>query len=60
MAFYGDASFPFQIHGVEQLIFHLSLEYGLGAFEKPIRQGSLAMINMSDDTKIANPVSFHH
>jgi hypothetical protein len=32
----------------------------LGTLKQPIRQGCLAMIDVRYDTKITNPLSFHH
>ena len=49
-----------QVHGVEKLILHLSGHDGTGTLEESIGQGCLAMIDVSDDTKITNPLCFHH
>ena len=56
----GDAAFALQVHGVEKLILHLSGHDGTGTLEESIGQGCLAMIDVSDDTKITNPLCFHH
>ena len=44
-----NASFPLQIHGIQNLGFHISLLYRAGELDKPIRQGRLAMIDMGNN-----------
>lgn len=60
MTLYRNPPFTFQIHGIEQLFLHLSLHHRLGAFEQPIGQSCLAVIDMSDDAEISNPFDVHH
>ena len=45
----GDAPFPLQIHGVQNLGFHVPLLHRTGKFDKPIRQGGLAVVDMGNN-----------
>ncbi len=54
MAFNGDPPFTLQIHIVQNLRLQVFTLYGFGVFEQAIRQGAFAMVNMSNDTKIAD------
>ena len=49
-----------EIHRVEKLFLHLAGNDRLGTFKQAIGQGRLAMIDVSDDGKVTNLVSFHH
>ena len=57
---YGYASLPLQIHRIKKLFLHLSLKNRLGTLEESIGQSGFAMINMRYDTKVSNPMCFHH
>ena len=57
MTFYGDALFLLQIHVVQHLVLHISDRQGVGQFQKPVRQGALAMVNMGYYAEI--PYVFH-
>src|SRR5437868_8214422 len=59
MCFDGDTAFPLQIHGIEQLILFLALLNRAGAFQQPIGQGGLTMIDVRDDAKIARSLDSH-
>ena len=52
--FYGDAALSFQVHGVQELFFHIAVRHGAGKFQKTIGQGTFSMINMGDDAKVAD------
>jgi hypothetical protein len=54
MTFYGNSFFPFQIHIIEHLVHHLPFGNCFGMFKQTIGQGTFAVIDMSDDTEIAN------
>ncbi len=56
----GDAPLTLQIHGVEHLGLHLAIRKPATALDQSIREGRLAMIDMSDDGKITNMVDFGH
>ena len=60
MTLYRNTPLTLQIHGIEQLFLHLSLDHRLRAFEQPIGQSCLAVIDMSDDAEIPNPFDVHH
>ena len=51
---YSDPAFPFQIHPVKRLRLHLSFFNGARQFQKPIRQRGFAMVNMGDNTEVAD------
>src|SRR5690606_13569398 len=46
-----------QIHVIQQLVLHIPIRYGIGKLQQPIRQCTLPMVNMGDDTEI--PDVFH-
>ena len=54
-----DSAFPFQIHGIEQLILFLALVDGARALEQPIRQGRLSVVDVRDDAEIARVLDSH-
>ena len=50
----GNAPFTLDVHIVQQLLLHIPLRNRIGFFQDPVRQGGLAVVNVGDDTKIAN------
>ena len=56
----GDAAFTLQIHGIENLLLHLTLAQRSCIFNQSVRQGRLAMIYMGDNRKVANVILFNH
>ena len=54
VGFDGDAAFPFQIHIVEHLIFHLPQADGIGFFQYAVGKSTLAVVNVGDNAEIAN------
>ncbi|MPN39612.1 hypothetical protein SDC9_187140 [bioreactor metagenome] len=50
----GNAAFPFDIHGVQELVFHVPKGHGIGELHHPIRKGRFSVIDMGDDAEIAN------
>ena len=50
----GDASFPFEVHVVQRLIFHVPFGDGFGELQEPVGQGALAVVNMGDDAEISD------
>ena len=54
MALDSDPFFSFQVHIVQHLVHHVTVADGMGSLQKTISQGGFAMVNMSDDTKVAN------
>src|SRR5437660_3512970 len=54
-----DSAFPFQIHGIEELILFFAFVDRAGALEQSIRQGSFSVIDMRDDAEIARMLNTH-
>jgi hypothetical protein len=54
-----DTPLALELVVVQDLLPHLALVKRLRALEQPIGQRRLAMIDMSDDAKIANQVGLH-
>ncbi len=52
--FDGDAALALQVHIVKELGFHFPLGDGPGAFQQPIGQRGLAMVDVGDDAEVAN------
>ena len=52
--FDGDAAFAFEIHIVEQLVFHVALFHGAGQFEDTVGERGLAVVDVGDDGEIAD------
>lgn len=53
MTFYRDTALPFKVHIVESLVLHVALGNGACVLEQTVREGTLAVIDMRDDTEIA-------
>ena len=53
MAFYGNASFPFEFHIIQNLSLQILVGNGSGKFQKAIGQSAFTVINVSYDTKIS-------
>ena len=53
LKFYRNATFLFDIHGIEELVFHVSFIDRTGNFKKSIREGRFAMVDMGNDAKIS-------
>jgi len=49
-----DSALPFQIHIVEELIGHIAQRNRLGFFQNPVCQSGFSVVNMCNDTEIAN------
>jgi hypothetical protein len=56
----GNAPFPLQIHGIEDLLSHLPLGKTAAELDQPIGQRRLAVVDVGDDGKITNFVDFCH
>jgi hypothetical protein len=57
--FDGDAALALQIHGVEHLLVHFALRKRPGHFEQAIGKRGFAVIDVRDDTKIADELWVH-
>ena len=60
MALDGDASFPLQVHGIEQLLLHFPLADRLGSLQQTVAERRLPMVNMGDDAEIADSGELAH
>ena len=56
----GNALFPLQIHGIQNLILHFSLIHGARNLKQPISKRGFAMIDMGDNTKIPDVLWIIH
>ena len=56
----GDAPLPFQVHIVQDLVFHLPLRHGVAQLQQSVRQRGLAVVNMGDNGKVADMGLFKH
>ena len=50
----GDSAFTFQLHAVQDLIHHFALLKNAGCFQNPVCQRAFSVIDMRDDTEIAD------
>jgi hypothetical protein len=55
----GNSPFPFQVHGIQHLLFLFSFGKGVGIFQQPVSQGGLAVIDMGNDTEIPDVLNAH-
>ena len=53
MRFDGNPFLSFQIHSIQKLILFVAFADSVGKFQQTVRQGCLAVINVSNDGKIA-------
>jgi hypothetical protein len=53
------AAFAFKIHRVEHLLLHVPVGDRAGDLEQPIRQRAFAVIDVRDDTEIADMSGIH-
>ena len=51
--FDGNAPFPFDVHVVQKLFFHVPLGHGTGQLQNPVSQGGFSMVDVGNDAKIA-------
>ncbi len=57
--FDGDAALAFQVHGIEHLLVHFALRQCAGHLQQAIGKRGFAVIDMRDDTKIADELWVH-
>ena len=55
----GDAPLPLQLHGVEELLAHLAGLDRAGELQHPVGQGGLAVVDVSNDRRVADAVGIH-
>jgi hypothetical protein len=56
----GDAALALQVHRIQHLRRHFALAEALAALDEPIGQRRFAVVDVSDDGKIANAVEGGH
>jgi len=56
----GDAALALEVHVVEDLVHHLALGEGVGAFEDAVGQGRLAVVDVGDDGEVADALGRSH
>ena len=57
--FDGNAALAFQLHVVQNLVLHGALVHAVGQLQNTVRQCGLAVVNVGNDTKVANIVACH-
>ena len=50
----GNTPFPFQLHIIKYLVYHLPFGKGAGVFQNTVSQGRFSMVDMRYNTKITN------
>src|SRR5207247_600283 len=60
MRFDRDAALALEIHGVENLRFHLPRLKGPGDFEKAVGERRLAVVDMRDDREVTDALRVHY
>jgi hypothetical protein len=50
----GDAALALQVHGIEHLLFHFAVGQSTAQLDEAVGQGRLAVVDVSDDGKIAD------
>jgi len=56
MTFYCNASFPFKIHIIKDLVLVFPFCNCIGYFKQPVSQGAFPMIYVRDNTEVTDPV----
>ncbi|MCY1407017.1 hypothetical protein D9M71_222990 [compost metagenome] len=56
----GDAALALQVHGVEDLRFHLAVGQAAAHLDEAVGQGRLAMVDVGDDGEIADMTQVTH
>ena len=54
-----DSPGTFQFHVIQQLCLHLALADRTGKLHQPVGKRALAMIDVGDDTEVADPAGIH-
>jgi hypothetical protein len=60
MRLYRYAALPLQIHAVEDLVLHAVFADGPGYFEETVGKGGFSMVDMGDNTEIADMLGVLH
>ena len=51
-----DSAFPFKIHLIQQLLFHIPFLDGFRQFQDAVRKRGLSMVNMGNNAEITNMI----
>ena len=54
LALDGDTPFPFDVHGIENLILEFTIGNDSGGLNQPVGQGGLAVVDMGDNAEISD------
>ena len=54
VAFYRDATFPFDVHRIQELVFKFALGDCAASLNQAVCERRFAMVDMSNDAKVAN------
>ena len=54
-----DAAFTFKFHIIQQLVFHITLLDRIGHFKDTVCQSGLSVIDMGNNTEVANIFLIH-
>ena len=55
-----DAAFPFDIHRVEKLCFHIPFGHGAGQLNEPVSEGRFSVVDMGHDREISDARKWCH
>ena len=55
----GDATFPFDVHVVQNLVLHVTFCHRVGLFQNAVSKGGFSVVDVCDNTKIADVIHFH-
>ena len=56
VTFNGDPPFTLQFHIIQHLVLEIPLIQGTGFHQQPVGQGTLPMIDVGNDTEVANVI----
>ncbi len=55
----GDATFPLEVHGVQQLVAHEAPFHRMGRLDETVGQGGFTVVDMGHDTEVADVGGLH-
>jgi len=60
LSLYGDSTLALEVHRVEDLVHPLPLGYSIRDIQEPIGEGTLTVIYMGDNAKVARTFDASH
>ena len=60
LGFDGDSALALDVHGVQNLLLHLSVGEAPAMLDEPVSQRRLAMVDMGNDGEVPNVVEIGH